>query len=212
MLGIVDYAAGNQTSVARALKSLGIDCVISDSPKQLLACDGIIFPGVGAAGQAMNALAGAGLDQALAEAVSIGRPLLGICLGCQIMLEHSEENDTPLLGLLPGKCVRFPENLRNADDSRACVPHMGWNSLEQKRPCRLLEGISADAQFYFVHGYHVLTEPSLVLASSTHGVEFCAIHGRDGLWGVQFHPEKSGRPGLALLANFSAYCREKGSC
>ena len=209
MLGIVDYAAGNQTSVARALKNEGIECMVSASPKDLLACDGIIFPGVGAAGQAMAALAESGLDKALADAVSSGIPLLGICLGCQIMLEHSEENDTPLLGLLPGKCVRFPENLRNPDESRACVPHMGWNSLEQRRPCRLLEGISPDAQFYFVHGYHVVTDPGLVLATSMHGLEFCAIHGRDGLWGVQFHPEKSGRPGLALLANFSEYCGER---
>lgn len=212
MLGIVDYAAGNQTSVARALAHIGIGCEVTDNPERLLACEGIIFPGVGAAGQAMSALKERGLDRAIARAAELGRPILGICLGCQIMLHKSEENDASLLGLLSGECVRFADGLTCSDGSRACVPHMGWNSLERKSESRLLAGIPETAEFYFVHSYHVRTSCDLVLATTTHGLEFCSVYGRDGLWGVQFHPEKSGRPGLTLLGNFHKYCREMAAC
>ena len=141
MLAILEYKAGNQTSVRRALEHLGIPCRITADPAELEQAQGIIFPGVGAAGQAMEALTSAGLDSVLRRAVAEGQPLLGICLGCQILLEHSEENDVRTLGIVPGRCVRFPDHMKEEDGSPAPVPHMGWNSLDVVRPGRLLHGI-----------------------------------------------------------------------
>ena len=124
MLAILEYKAGNQTSVRRALEHLGIPCRITADPAELEQAQGIIFPGVGAAGQAMEALTSAGLDSVLRRAVAEGQPLLGICLGCQILLEHSEENDVRTLGIVPGRCVRFPDHMKEEDGSPAPVPHM----------------------------------------------------------------------------------------
>ena len=137
-----------------------------------------------------------------------GRPLLGICLGCQILLEHSEENDVRTLGIVPGRCVRFPDDMKEEDGSPAPVPHMGWNSLDVVRPGRLLHGIEPGAEFYFVHSYYVEPAPELVMATTVYGKEFCSVYGRDGLWAVQCHLEKSGRPGLTVLRNFYDYCDE----
>lgn len=209
MLAILDYKAGNQTSVRRALEHLGIPCAITADPAALDAAQGIIFPGVGAAGQAMGALRASGLDQVLRRAVERGRPLLGICLGCQILLERSEENDTPTLGLAPGVCRRFADGMRQEDGTPAPVPHMGWNDINLQAPCPLLTGVDPGAEFYFVHSYYVEPAPDLVLATSVYGREFCSLYGRDGLWAVQFHPEKSGRPGLTLLRNFYRYCEAR---
>ncbi|MDO5483599.1 MAG: imidazole glycerol phosphate synthase subunit HisH, partial [Desulfovibrionaceae bacterium] len=138
MLAILDYKAGNQTSVRRALEHLGIPCTITADAGQAESAQGIIFPGVGAAGQAMNALTESGLDAVLRRAVAQGQPLLGICLGCQILLSRSEENDTPTLDVLPGLCRRFEDGLTQEDGTAAPVPHMGWNSLNAVAPCCLL--------------------------------------------------------------------------
>lgn len=211
MLAILDYRAGNQTSVQRALKYLDIPCTITADPALIEQAEGVIFPGVGAAGQAMRLLRQSGLDQTLRKLVEQGRPLLGICLGCQIMLEQSDENDTAALGLVSGQCVRFDEQLKHADETPIRIPHMGWNTLAHKRESPLFDGIAPEAAFYFVHSYYVRTAPEHVLAVTTYGTEFCAAYGRDDLWAVQFHPEKSGRPGLRLLANFYDWCREKTS-
>lgn len=208
MLAILEYKAGNQTSVRRALEHLGIPCRITADPAELEQAQGIIFPGVGAAGQAMEALTSAGLDSVLRRAVAEGQPLLGICLGCQILLEHSEENDVRTLGIVPGRCVRFPDHMEEEDGSPAPVPHMGWNSLDVVRPGRLLHGIEPGAEFYFVHSYYVEPAPELVMATTVYGKEFCSVYGRDGLWAVQCHLEKSGRPGLTVLRNFYDYCDE----
>lgn len=208
MLAIVDYGAGNLTSVRRALEHCGIPSIVTALPEALHAAEGVIFPGVGAAGQAMNALAAAGLTESLRDLVAAGRPFLGICLGCQILLERSEEGGVTTLGLAPGVCRRFPPDMREEDGSPAPVPHMGWNRLRAVRPSRLLDGISPDAEFYFVHSYYVETTPELEIARTRYGLEFCSVYGRDGFWAVQFHPEKSGRPGLTLLENFYGYCRE----
>ena len=140
--------------------------------------------------------------------VAEGQPLLGICLGCQILLEHSEENDVRTLGMVPGRCVRFPDHMKEEDGSPAPVPHMGWNSLDVVRPGRLLHGIEPGAEFYFVHSYYVEPAPELVMATTVYGKEFCSVYGRDGLWAVQCHLEKSGRPGLTVLRNFYDYCDE----
>jgi len=209
MLAILDYKAGNQTSVRRGLEHLGIACKITADPAEALAADGIIFPGVGAAGQAMRQLHASGLDTVLASAVQTNLPVLGICLGCQIMLDQSEENNTKALGLVEGSCRRFAPSLCDEGGVPIRIPHMGWNTLSIRRGSPLLKGIPANAAFYFVHSYYVETTPENIIATSFHGVEFCAVYGRDGLWAVQFHPEKSGRPGLAVLANFAAFCEQR---
>ena len=208
MLAILDYEAGNQTSVLRGLAAQGIPAQITADPEALAAASGVIFPGVGAARQAMNLLTRTGLDKVLADLVAQGKPLLGVCLGCQILLGHSEESDTKTLGLVPGKCVRFDPALVDEEGSPICIPHMGWNGYRLKKPCRLFDGIPADAEFYFVHGYYTEPAQDMVIATTHHGLEFCSVFGREGFWAVQFHPEKSGKPGLRLLKNFYDYCRE----
>ncbi len=207
MLAILDYGAGNQTSVRRALEHLGVPCVVTSDPATAEAAQGIIFPGVGAAGQAMQALHASGLEGVLRRVTIRREPLLGICLGCQILLEYSEENDAMTLGLMPGRSVRFPDGMTQEDGTPAPVPHMGWNSLQLKKSSRLLEGVAPDAEFYFVHSYFVEPAPDLVIATTFYGQEFCSVYGRDGLWAVQCHLEKSGRPGLQVLRNFYDYCR-----
>jgi len=206
MLAILDYKAGNQTSVRRALDYLGIKAQITADPREMHKAVGVIFPGVGAAGQAMNELTGTGLDDVLRALVQEGKPLLGVCVGCQILLDYSEENDTKALGVIPGECVMFHSALTEEDGQPIRVPHMGWNKVSLKGPCELFAGIDPDSEFYFVHGYYPAPEPQFVLGTTFYGMEFCSVHGRKGLWAVQFHPEKSGRPGLKLLSNFAAYC------
>ncbi|MDL2267950.1 imidazole glycerol phosphate synthase subunit HisH [Desulfovibrio sp. OttesenSCG-928-G15] len=209
MLTILDYEAGNQTSVLLALRSLGIPAVITADPAVINDSSGVIFPGVGAARQAMDLLRRTGLDAVLRSVVEEGKPLLGVCLGCQILLEHSEENDTPTLGIIRGRCKRFPESLRDEDGLPIIIPHMGWNGYSLRKDSPLFDGIAANAEFYFVHSFYVETEPDLVLATTYHGMEFCSAYGKDGLWAVQFHPEKSGKSGLRVLANFYTYCLGK---
>ena len=208
MLAILEYKAGNQTSVRRALNALGIPGAATADPALLNEASGLIFPGVGAAGQAMRNLRESGVDRVLREAVAARKPLLGICLGCQILLECSDENTTRTLGLVSGRCRRFDPALRDQSGRPIRIPHMGWNGLRQKRPSPLLQGLSTDAQFYFVHSYYVECPPELTIATSVYGREFCTVYGYDGLWACQFHPEKSGLPGLRILKNFYTYCTE----
>ncbi len=208
MLAILDYEAGNQTSVLRALAAQGIPARITADPAKLAGASGVIFPGVGAAGQAMELLSRTGLDAVLKDLAARQKPLLGVCLGCQILLEHSEESNTPTLGIARGRSVRFDPALADADGPIR-IPHMGWNGVRLTRPCRLFDGIPRDAEFYFVHSYYTLPAPDLVVGLTTHGLEFCSVFGREGFWAVQFHAEKSGRAGLRLLHNFYDYCREQ---
>lgn len=208
MLAILDYQAGNQTSVARALDSIGVSNKITADPAILRAADGVIFPGVGAAGQAMKHLCSTGLDHTLRDLVARNKPLLGICLGCQIMLDHSEESDTKTLGFFSGSTKRFSADLVDEQDAPIRIPHMGWNSASRSCNVRLFAGIPHDAEFYFVHSYYTVPSPEYVLATTQYGTTFCSAFGRDGLWAVQFHAEKSGRHGLKLLHNFYDYCRE----
>ncbi|MFZ5427426.1 MAG: imidazole glycerol phosphate synthase subunit HisH [Thermodesulfobacteriota bacterium] len=208
MLAILDYKAGNQTSVRRALDYLGIPCRITAGPEALRQASGVIFPGVGAAGQAMDELTSTGLDQVLRSIVESGKPLLGICVGCQILLDYSEENDTKALGIVPGACAMFNPALTEEDGEPIRVPHMGWNKVKIAGSCELFEGVDEDSEFYFVHSYYPVPAPEYILGTTFYGMEFCSVHGRPGLWAVQFHPEKSGRPGLKLLSNFAKYCGE----
>ena len=206
MLAILDYKAGNQTSVRRALEHLGIPCAITADPATLESAHGIIFPGVGAAGQAMRALHPAGLDNLLRDAVKRGQPLLGICLGCQILLERSEENDMPTLGLVPGVCRRFEDNLRQEDGSPAPVPHMGWNSLhltEKGKKHPLFKYSKEGDYVYFVHSFYGKDCDESLLATSEYGIPVTASAANENVMGCQFHPEKSGEVGLRILKAFS---------
>ena len=208
MIAILDYAAGNQTSVLRALEFLGIPAVVTAERGLIETAAGLIFPGVGAAGQAMRQLQASGLDKILKDWTQSGRPLLGVCLGCQIMLEHSEENNIDTLGIIRGQTLRFQPNLQEENGRPIAIPHMGWNSLKLVKPCPLFEGVPAEAEFYFVHSYYVLPCPEFVIANTVYGREFCSVFGRAGLWALQFHVEKSGPAGLKVLQNYYNYCLE----
>ncbi|WP_027183489.1 imidazole glycerol phosphate synthase subunit HisH [Desulfovibrio inopinatus] len=208
MLAILDYKAGNQTSVKRALDYLEIPCAITASLNDVENAHGIVFPGVGAAGQAMDELERTGLDSILKKQIEAGKPLLGICVGCQILLDYSPENDTETLGIIPGECAMFNRALKDEEGDPIRVPHMGWNRVELQKKCELFDDVDPESEFYFVHSYYPVPKPEYVLATTFYGARFCSVHGRRGLWAVQFHPEKSGRPGLKLLSNFYKYCLE----
>lgn len=208
MLAIFDYKAGNQTSVHRALENLGIPNKITNNPDELNGASGIIFPGVGAAGQAMEELHSAGLDDVIKNLIAQKKPVLGICVGCQILLDYSEENDTKALEVIPGECRLFNPSWVDYENITIRVPHMGWNQVTLKKECELFDGIDPQSDFYFVHSYFPAPTDDYVIATTRYGIDFCSVHGRKGLWAVQFHPEKSGRPGLQLLKNFYKFCQE----
>lgn len=203
MIGIVDYQAGNLTSVARALDYLRIPWVISSDPEKLKSCERIIFPGVGAARSAMESLIKFGLDVFLKEAFFKGIPIMGICLGTQIIMEESEEDGgTKTLGLILGKVRRFPYPLI-MDGEKLKVPHIGWNSVSWLKAHPLLKDIEPDYEYYFVHSYYPQPEsPEIILGVTSHGITFPAALAYNNLVAFQFHPEKSGSPGLKLIKNF----------
>lgn len=201
MITLVDYKAGNLTSVRRALDHLGIPCQISADPDIVRRADKIIFPGVGAAGAAMSVLHERGLDSALKESFAAGTPILGICIGCQIILDASEEDDAECLGLLPGKTVRF-----SVSDPLLKIPHMGWNTVTVTQPHPLLAHLCPGDEFYFVHSFYPQpADSSQVYAVSDYGGEFPVAIGKDNLFAVQFHTEKSATVGLKVLENFAKW-------
>ncbi|RKX62257.1 MAG: imidazole glycerol phosphate synthase subunit HisH [Thermodesulfobacteriota bacterium] len=203
MIGIIDYLAGNLTSVARALSYFGYDWVISSDIEKLKKAERIIFPGVGAAKSAMESLKKFGLDEFLKEAFLKGVPILGICLGTQIIFEISEEDGgTQTLGLLRGKVVRFPEPLI-WNGEKLKVPHMGWNKVKWIRTHPVFKGLDPDYEYYFVHSYYGVPESEDVVCGITfYGVNFVSAIAYKNLVAVQFHPEKSGKPGLQILKQF----------
>jgi len=197
---IIDYQAGNLTSVVRSLKALGVEGKVTRDPAVVAGATRVIFPGVGAAGKAMATLRELGLDQALRRSFARGVPILGICLGAQIILEHSEENQAACLGLLPGRtrALMPAEGLK--------VPHMGWNQVRFLRKHQVFKNLSAGAEYYFVHSYYPApAQASMVLGVTDHGGEFPSAIGWRNLVATQFHPEKSGRFGLTILENFLAW-------
>lgn len=191
-LVLVDAGGANLGSVRYALERLGIDARVSGDANEIAAADRVILPGVGAAGPGMARLRELGLVDTLRR---LQAPLLGICLGMQLLFESSEEGEVDCLGLLPGRVRRMPA----APGLR--VPHMGWNRLQRRADTPLLEGIPDGAQVYFVHGYAAAVDASCV-ASSQHGEPFAAVVQRGQVAGAQFHPERSGAFGARLLANF----------
>jgi glutamine amidotransferase len=202
---IIDYDAGNLRSVQRACCEVGLRAEISADPDRVARADRVIFPGVGAAGPAMRSITASGLDEALKAAIARGVPTLGICLGLQVSLRHSEESDTTTLGLLPGRVRRF-----RFDRPELKIPHMGWNEVRVVKPHPLLEHVKSGDEFYFVHGYYPAPDdPNDVYAVTDYEVEFASALGRDNYFGMQCHPEKSGGVGLGVLA---AFARWDGTC
>jgi len=205
MIAIIDYNAGNITSVARALGSIGQEFVITDDTKMLDSASHVIFPGVGAAGDAMAYLKDKKLDVWLQSCFASGKPLMGICLGTQIILEYSEENDTRCIGLVSGSTKRFPDHLE--DEGRPLkIPQMGWNSVSFKYAHPVFTDIPREAEFYFVHSYYPSpSDEAAILGTTQYGMTFCSVLTVNNLVAMQFHPEKSGRPGLQILKNFCAW-------
>ncbi len=207
MIAIVDYKAGNLTSVKLAFEAIGVEAVITDSAVDILKAERVIFPGVGAAGAAMAHLNELNLAGPLREVVRRGTPFLGICLGTQIILGFSEEDGgVETVGLIPGR-VKLFRPTRHEDK----VPQIGWNSVALRRPHPLFEGVEGESEFYFVHSYYPVpdNEADVVGVTEYAGVTFASVMGRNNLVATQFHPEKSGRIGLKLFENFS---RWDGQC
>ena len=203
MIAIVDYRAGNLTSVRLALEALGVAATVTSDPATIRGADRVIFPGVGAAGDAMGHLRELALEPVLRQVVAAGTPFLGICLGTQIILDHSEEDGgTATLGLLPGRVVRF-----RPTDPRDKIPQIGWNAVHVVRPHPVLAGIEDDSEFYFVHSYYPRpAAPELTIGETEYAAAlFASVLGRDNLVATQFHPERSGRIGLRLLENFTRW-------
>ena len=197
---IVDYEAGNLRSVELAVAHLGAAPVTSADPERVRTAERVIFPGVGGADAAMAVLRSRGLDAALREVHRAGRPMLGICVGCQVIFDSSEEGPTDCLGMLPGRVVRIQPAAGRK------VPHMGWNVVRRRRPHPIAEGIADGARFYFVHSYCVLPDDQHTTVGATrYGTEFAAIIAAGNMVATQFHAEKSGRWGLQLLANFLSW-------
>ena len=194
-LVVVDYGAGNLRSVAKALEHLGFPVKVTHDADQILEADGVILPGVGSSGSAMAALHARGLVESLRQVVAGGTPFFGVCLGLQLLMDGSDEDPRPCLGVASGWVRRFPPVEK--------VPHMGWNQVDLAGEHPVFKGVPSGSNFYFVHSYYADPEDSsLVCGTTEYGVTFCSVLARDNLIATQFHPEKSGPTGLQLYDNF----------
>ncbi len=205
-IAVVDYGAGNLVSIEQALSTAGAEVVLARRADSFADAEALVVPGVGAAGPAMARLRRRGLEAPIRAWIAAGRPFLGICLGLQLLFEGSDEDGAVTLGVLPGRTVRL------ADAPQ--LPHIGWNQVERRRAHPLFAGIDDDADFYFVHSYAAAPGPGadgVILAETAHGGRFVSAIARGSLAGVQFHPERSGRDGLRLLANFVGLARAAGA-
>ena len=204
-IAVIDYGMGNLRSVAKALEHVAPDrsIVVTSDPAEILAAERVVFPGQGAMPDCVRELDSRDLRRAVHEAAA-SKPFLGICIGLQLLFEHSEEGNVDGLGILPGQVKRFPQaRMVDAAGSKLKVPHMGWNEVRQTGDHPMWKGIAKDARFYFVHSYYV--EPvnaALETAYTEYPARFTSAVGRDNIFAVQFHPEKSQQAGLSLLFNF----------
>jgi glutamine amidotransferase len=196
-IGIADYGIGNLGSVSKAFRGAGAEVQLSGDPDVLRRADALVLPGDGAFAATMEEIERRGLVPVLHETVAAGKPLLGICIGMQLLFDESEEHGLHRgLGFLPGRVRRF--------DGELPVPHMGWNALRARQPHPILEGVPEGAYVYFVHSYYCEAPDDVVIASSDYGREFAAVVGKGSVLGVQFHPEKSQQVGLRMVAGFVA--------
>jgi glutamine amidotransferase len=194
-VAVLDYGAANMVSITRALAAVGADVVEAADPAGLAGADAIVVPGVGAAAPAIAHLTERGLRDPLLEWGRAGRPILGVCLGFQLLFESSDEGDAEALGLLAGRTVELA--------GAPTLPHIGWNAVEFARPHPLFDGVPDGSYFYFVHSFAPApSDESLVLARTTHGRPFVSAVAKGSLYGLQFHPEKSSEAGLRVLSNF----------
>ena len=207
-VAVIDYGMGNQHSVLKSVEAVnehGAEIFLSRDPEAIVRADKVVFPGQGAMPDCMRELHACGLAEAVRETTRT-KPFFGICVGAQLLFDHSEEGDTPGLGIFPGEVVRFRDGLTDADGERLKVPHMGWNRVFQTRPHPLFAGIDDGERFYFVHSYHFAPgDPALTLAESEYPGRFSCIVGRGNIFATQFHTEKSHRAGLQMMKNFLAW-------
>lgn len=204
-IAVIDYGMGNLRSVSKALEHVApeSEVIVTSDPAVIAGASRVVFPGQGAMPDCVRELDSRGLRDAVLQAAA-SKPFLGICIGLQLLFEHSEEGDVAGLGILPGKVKRFPsDKMRDAAGNKLKVPHMGWNEVHQTRAHPLWAGIASGARFYFVHSYYVEpTDGALTTACTEYPFRFTSAVGRDNIFAVQFHPEKSQQDGLALLYNF----------
>ncbi len=199
MVAIIDYGAGNILSVQKALDHIGCENVVTSDAAVISAADGVVLPGVGSFGDAMDNLTRRGLRETVKEFAGSGKPFLGICLGLQVMFDTSEESpEAEGLSLLAGRVTRFPP------DMGLKIPHIGWNSIAFDRRCPLFKGLPEEPYVYFVHSYYLQAkEEGVVSATAEYGLRFHAAVWKDNVFATQFHPEKSGSVGLRILENFA---------
>lgn len=198
IVGIIDYGMGNLRSVEKGLQKVGVNAAICERAEECDWYDGLVLPGVGAFKDAIDTLRDLEMDTAIEQYIATGRHLLGICLGMQLLFEYSTEHGRNAgLGIIPGGCLRLPDEVK--------VPHMGWNVLDIKRPNSLFDGLDNGERFYFVHSFYCAPDDdSWTIGTSDYGIEFACAVGKENVWGLQFHPEKSSALGLHILANFGA--------
>jgi len=200
LIGIVDYNMGNLASVINAFESVGADIAIESDPTKLKNYDKLILPGVGAFADAMEHLKENGLDEAVKAYAKSGKPLLGICLGMQLLFESSEEfGTTQGLGLIEGKVVAFDES---KFDQKLKVPHMGWNELFVQNDTKLFDGLDKEFYLYFVHSFHAVCDDKYAIGKTYYGYEFVSAVNKENIYGIQPHPEKSHENGLKIIENF----------
>lgn len=203
-VAVIDYGAGNLRSVINALRKVGCEPIVTAKEAELRRAGAIILPGVGAAADTMHNLGRAGLVGPIKELIADGRPFFGVCIGLQVLFSFSQEGGGHhCLGVVPGQVQKLPAGQK--------IPHMGWNQVRQTRRHPLFEGIPDLTDFYFVHSYYAAPDNSDLVAGSTeYGIEFCSALSRGNLFGTQFHPEKSGEPGLRMYRNFLRLAADGG--
>jgi len=206
-VAVIDYGMGNLHSVAKALEKVGegVTIHVTSDAQTILSADRVVLPGVGAMRDCMGEIIRLGLDNVIRDVVASGKPLFGVCVGMQVLLEFSAENGgVACLSILPGQVEYFGDDLRDIKTGdKLKIPHMGWNQVHQETQHPMWEGISQDARFYFVHSYYAQPgNPDLIAASTNYGFPFTSAVSKANVFAVQFHPEKSQYSGLALYANF----------
>lgn len=204
-IAVIDYGMGNLRSVSKAIEHVAAPAdkvLVTDNPELILSADRVVFPGQGAARDCMAAISDHHLNRAVLDAAH-SKPFFGICMGMQVLLGMSEENEgTELLGLFPGKVIRFPDD-QVVEGQRLKIPQMGWNRVQQQMEHPIWKGVEQGTRFYFVHSYYVQPDDESLIAGTTdYGVEFPSVLAKDNLFATQFHPEKSADAGLRLLKNF----------